>query len=358
MCMVEKIKNSKIAILLLLIGAVYFLLQYISPLIAPILCAMLFVTIFGPTLKKMQERLRVHRQIGATLLLIVAGAILIVLLWVLFSWIVGSLPQWIGMLENAGDYLLDILHVACDKISGLVGINSIYLEDTILSLAEQGIATFQEKTLPGMLSQSLEYAKILASIGGFLVTFLIASILLAKDYDAIMNRLLEQERCHVLLEVICGIIRYIASFVKAQVVIMSIIATVAAVTLLVSGVQHGVLWGILAGVLDVFPFVGTGIVLCPLAVVQLLQGRYGRAICCILLYVVCIFIREVLEPRLIGRKMGISPIAILVSLYAGIQLFGIWGIIKGPLGFIIIYETYNSLIGRGYGQEDKRDECI
>lgn len=350
--MVEKIKHSKIAILLLLIGAVYFFLEYISPLIAPILCAMLFVTIFGPTLQKLQGRLKVHRQIGAALLLVVAGGIVLVLLWVLFSWIVGSLPQWIGILGEAGDYVVNALHVACEKISGLVGINSMYLEETIMTNVEKGIADFQEKTLPGMLSQSLEYAKILASIGGFLITFLIATILLAKDYDAIMNRMLEQERCHVLLEVICGIIRYIASFVKAEVTIMSIVAVVAAVTLTISGVHHGVLWGILAGVLDVFPFVGTGIVLCPLAVVQLLQGAYGKAICCLLLYVVCIILREFLEPRLIGRKMGIPSIAILVSLYAGIQLFGIWGIIKGPLGFIIIYETYNSLKGRGYGQED------
>lgn len=350
--MVEKIKQSQIAILLLLIGAVYFFLQYISPLIAPILCAMLFVTIFGPTLQKLQGKLKVHRQIGAALLLVVAGGIVLILLWVLFSWIVGSLPQWISALGEAGDYVGNALHVACEKISELVGIDNIYLEETITTHVEKGIADFQEKTLPGMLSQSLVYAKIFASIGGFLITFLIATILLAKDYDAIMNRMLEQERCHVLLEVICGIIRYIASFVKAEVTIMSIVAVVAATTLTISGVHHGVLWGILAGVLDVFPFIGTGIVLCPLAVVQLLQGSYGKAICCLLLYVVCIIIRECLEPRLIGRKMGISPIAILVSLYAGIQLFGLWGIIKGPLGFIIIYETYNSLEGRGYGQKD------
>ena len=52
--MFEKIKNSKIGILLLLTGAVYFFLKYISPLVAPALVAMLFVTIFGPLLKKIQ----------------------------------------------------------------------------------------------------------------------------------------------------------------------------------------------------------------------------------------------------------------------------------------------------------------
>ena len=75
--MLEKIKTKKPWILLLLTGAVYFFLEYITPLIAPILIAMLFVTIFGPLLKKMQRKFRIHRQIGAVLLLLVAGAVLV-----------------------------------------------------------------------------------------------------------------------------------------------------------------------------------------------------------------------------------------------------------------------------------------
>ncbi|MFQ8911206.1 MAG: AI-2E family transporter [Waltera sp.] len=194
-----------------------------------------------------------------------------------------------------------------------------------------------------MLSQSMQYVQWFAELGGFLVTFLIASVLLAKDYDGIMNRLLDQEACHVLLEVICGIVRYIATFVKAQGIIMTTIAMTAAATLGIAGINHGILWGILAGILDALPFIGTGIVLVPLGVFQILEGNWGRAIVCGVLYLVCIFLREIMEPRLIGRKIGVSPIAVLVSLYAGIRLFGVWGIIKGPLGFVLIYETYHSL---------------
>ena len=194
-----------------------------------------------------------------------------------------------------------------------------------------------------MLSQSMQYVQWFAELGGFLVTFLIASVLLAKDYDGIMNRLLDQEACHVLLEVICGIVRYIATFVKAQGIIMTTIAMTAAATLGIAGIKHGILWGILAGILDALPFIGTGVVLVPLGMFQILDGNWGRALVCGVLYVVCIFLREVMEPRLIGRKIGVSPIAVLVSLYAGIRLFGVWGIIKGPLGFVLIYETYYSL---------------
>lgn len=83
--MVEKIKNNRVAVLLLLTGAVYFFLKEIVPLTAPVLVAMLFVTIFGPLLQKMQAKLRLHRQVGAVLLLLLACAFAAALAWVLFS---------------------------------------------------------------------------------------------------------------------------------------------------------------------------------------------------------------------------------------------------------------------------------
>lgn len=349
--MLRRWKNNKVVLLLLLTGAVYFFLEYITPLVAPVLTAMLFVTIFGPTMKKMQEKLHIHRQIGAIILLLVAGAILVSLIWILFSWIVGSLPGWIDGLDALYGELQVIVHRICETVGGMIGVDSVYLEDTILSRIQEGIDYFQLETVPGMLSQSWEYVKAAGAVGGFLMTFLIAAVLLAKDYDDIMNRLLDREECHVLLEVICGIIRYIATFVKAQVIIMSVIGAVCALGLGIGGVRHGVLWGLLAGILDALPFVGTGIVLIPLALLQLFYGSFGKAALCIALYVVCIFLREFLEPRLIGKRIGVTPIAVLISLYAGIGLFGIWGIIKGPLGFILIYQTYLSIRRRAEAKE-------
>ncbi len=344
--MVAKLKNNRFVILLLLIGAVYFFLQKIVPLTAPVLVAMLFVTIFGPLLQKMQTKWKVHRQVGAILLLLLACSIVGVLVWILSSWIVGSLPVWMGELDSIESSLGGIVHEICDLVGIIPGVDNGYLEEMILANMQDGFDYFQEHLLPGMLSQSLKYMKVIVAVGGFLLTFLIATVLLAKDYDDIMNRLLDREECHVLLEIICGIIRYLATFVKAQAIIMSIIGASAAIILGVIGIPHGVLWGLLAGILDAFPFVGTGIVLVPIAAQQLFTGNYVQAVLCLLLYVGCIFVRELLEPKLIGRKVGVSPIAILASIYAGIRLFGVWGIVGGPLGFVIVQQAYLSLIRR------------
>lgn len=344
--MVEKMKNNKVCMLLLITGAVYLFLQYLVPLFAPVLIAMLFVTIFGPMLQRMKNRLHIHRQAGAVILLLLAGTIAMLLTWVLFSWLVGSLPEWMEQLDALEKDMAVIIHEICGSVGSLLKMDSAFLEDTLLLQFQRGMDSFQSQMFPGMLSQSLACMKTAGALGAFLVTFIIAAVLLAKDYDDIMNQLLDREECHVLLEIICGIIRYTATYVKAQLIIMGATACTAALALAAAGIRHGIIWGIVAGIMDALPFVGTGIVLVPLSAVQLFGGQYGLAAACIALYVACIFLREFLEPRLIGKRIGVTPIAILVSLYAGIRLFGIWGILKGPLGFVIIYQAYRSILRR------------
>ncbi len=313
-----KIKQSGLGILLLETGAVFLFLKYLAPLVSPILAAMLFLTIFGSLLQKMQK-LRIHRQVGAVALLMAALAvagIVFCILWHYFwkewpamavraeSWR-GGLPDW------AGEWV--------ERISQELWHHAAELEK-------------------GMMGGVLRYAGKAAAFGGYLATFLIAVILLAKDYDEMMNRLLDREDCHLLLSVICGVIRYVAVYVKAQFFIMSMIAGLCALGLSLAGTSQGVFWGFLAGILDAFPFIGTGIVLIPLAVVEFLGGRTVAALTCVGLYVTCILLRETMEPRLIGKRIGVRPIWILISLYVGIRLFGVAGIIKGPLGFIILWE--------------------
>lgn len=191
--MAEKWGENRLVILLLLTGAVYFFLKCIVPLTAPVLIAMLFVTIFGPLLQKLQKKWRMHRQVGAVLLLLTAGIIVGLIVWVLFSWIVGSLPGWLSGLDSLEREMFRVIHQICDAVGRTIKIDSEYLENTIFSGISEGLDWFRMQFVPGMLSQSLELVKAAAAFGGFLISFLIATVLLAKDYDRIMNGLLDRE---------------------------------------------------------------------------------------------------------------------------------------------------------------------
>ena len=126
---------------------------------------------------------------------------------------------------------------------------------------------------------------------------------------------------------------------KAQLIILCIISTICAVTLTFTGMKSGILYGILTGFMDMLPFIGTGIMLVPLAIFRLISGNYWQAVLCFLLYALCALIREFLEPKLIGERVGVWPVGILFAVFAGIHLFGVWGIVKGPLSLVIICET-------------------
>ena len=339
----EKYINNRFVKLLLISGAVYFFLKFICPILAPALIAILFLAMFGPFLKKLQQKIHINRQIGAVVLLVLGLAIFTIIIWIISSWLIGSLPNFWGTVENYINQAEGVIHSLCKSIARITGAESGYLEDWIMDQITGVTNNLQNKLLPGMFDQTLIYIKIILSCGGFLIVFIVVSVLLAKDYDELMTKMIENEDFHIILEVLCGIVRYLATYLKAQLLIMTMIGVVSALFLSIFGVEYGILWGILAGVLDALPFIGTGIVFVPLAIVQIINGAYYRAAVCAVLYVVCIIIREFAEPKLIGGNVGISPAAILASMYAGIKLFGIAGIVEGPLGLIIIIEAYKSM---------------
>ena len=92
--------------------------------------------------------------------------------------------------------------------------------------------------------------------------------------------------------------------------------------------------------MDALPFIGTSIVLLPLALWELFSGACLKAFFCLLAYGVSALFRELAEPKLIGKRVGVYPFIILISVYAGMKLFGLWGIIKGPVGLVMIEQSY------------------
>ena len=79
------------------------------------------------------------------------------------------------------------------------------------------------------------------------------------------------------------------------------------------------------------PLLGTGIILIPWAAVSLLLGEIKLGIGLLVLYAVSSVIRQILEPKLIGEGLGLHPLLSLAAMYAGLRLFGVWGMILAPL---------------------------
>lgn len=106
--------------------------------------------------------------------------------------------------------------------------------------------------------------------------------------------------------------------------------------LLISGllmlrISYAPVWAIAIALVDAVPVLGTGTVLLPWSLILFLQGDNARSIGLLGLYAVISLTRSVLEPRLVGRELGLDPLVTLFALYAGYKLWGIGGMILAPL---------------------------
>ena len=97
----------------------------------------------------------------------------------------------------------------------------------------------------------------------------------------------------------------------------------------------------ITAVLDALPFFGSGIVLWPLAVVYFIDGRITLGIVYIAVYLAVMLVRRFVEPKLVSDRMGFeNPIIMLIIMYTGYKLWGVIGLITGPLLFMLIISLY------------------
>ncbi len=97
------------------------------------------------------------------------------------------------------------------------------------------------------------------------------------------------------------------------------------------GVKYAFLLGLVLAVVDFLPLLGTGVILVPWAIVTALLGHPVKAIGLGILWGVCTLARQLTEPRLMGAGLDIHPLLSLASIYAGLLLFGIPGMLLAPI---------------------------
>lgn len=338
--MIDKIKNNKYIVLLLIIGAVYFFLRFLFPILAPVVVAVLFLTMFYPFLDDMHKKTRIKKQFLAATFIVFIGIVVAVVLWIFIMIIMQYIPYWFEGLDDLQTQVNLFIQDCGGLIEQWFDVDATSVEGVIIEKVNIFVDDFQLQVLPELLNYSWGYAKSILSLGGFIAITVITTVLLAKDYDEILDKVAVNKDSRMAMEIIVRVIKYIATFMKAQLIIMGIIGTLAMLVLSLTGIPQGALWGALAGILDMLPFIGTGVVLVPLAIWQLLQGMYGKALVCLGLYGASMLIRELLEPRLIGAKVGIYPVGVLVAVYGGVKLFGIGGIFLGPIAMVMIQQIY------------------
>lgn len=125
--------------------------------------------------------------------------------------------------------------------------------------------------------------------------------------------------------------RSVGQWAKAQLKLSAVTYGIVTVGFLLLRIPYGPFWALLVALVDAVPVLGTGTVLLPWALVSLLQDDRLQALGLVLTYGAALLSRTVLEPRLVGKQLGLDPLLTLLCLYAGYRIWGIGGMILAPL---------------------------
>lgn len=120
-------------------------------------------------------------------------------------------------------------------------------------------------------------------------------------------------------------------WLKAQGVLMLVIFSIVTLGLLLLRISYAPFWALFIALLDAVPMLGTGLVLVPWAIICLLMGQSVRALGLLGIVVCATVARSTLEPKLLGKHLGLDPLITLLALYVGYKIWGFWGLLAAPV---------------------------
>lgn len=343
-CFYKDVQKYRREILFGLIAAVLFIvIKYVIVYILPFLFAGIFVFLIRKPIEFIHKKTKIGKGFLAGMILLIVILILGAGIWYCSCFGVAKLKLLISNINFYENQLFILVHSCCDRVENNLGLSSLTIENLIVDRVNIFIDNLKIDVVPKMLDWTVVYGKVLFSGVMFLLVTLIAVVLLAKDYQMILQKAekvaLFKESVRMLKKLIC----LIGAYLRAQIEIILVVSLICFIGFALCGYDYPYVWGIVTGLLDVLPFIGTGVVLLPIAVLQLLMGNEWSAIVLVITFIVSALSREFLEPKLIGAKMGVIPIAILLSVYVGAKVFGPAGVIWGPLYMLMLYEIYKKL---------------
>lgn len=332
-------------------------------LFMPFLLALAVAALLDPAVCRLQRGLGGSRKRAAlvTLLVILGGigAILGLLGRSAVGEIMDLAENWDSLvlpvqqlLERAEEAVQAVL----DKLPRVFAVPEVSLAERLGEWMRRWMAA-AELDLGDLTAYATDTAKDISAFAVAFVMFLLASYFLCADYPYLRARLARHMDDGV--QSLLGRIRRVAvaafgGYLKAQLLLSVGVFVILLCGFAVMGQSYGLLLAVSLAVLDFIPIVGAGTVLLPWAAVELLAGRLVRGVALIAVWGVVSLFRRLAEPKVVGEQTGLSPIVSLISIYVGMRLGGIPGMVLGPILALVAL----NLRGLGLLDGTKSDLCL
>lgn len=312
--------------------AAWLTVRYLLAWLLPFLLALGAAEAIEPAVKWMQRRLRVKRGFASAVVTLALLAVLGGALTALFSALLSesrgalsllsALPDALAALGEALRERLDTYCALCGGAGELPGDWTRWAR----TLSETVIAR-----LPALLASFIAALPrfALAAATTVLAVFFFSASLPTLHAEA--RRRLQAPTRERLQRWRDGAMRSLGQWLRAQAILclMTFLQLLAAFTLL--GVRFAWLTALLITLVDALPVFGTGTVLLPWAVIELLLGSVPRGMALVGTYLCALLVRSVAEPRLLAKRAGVPSVASLAAMYLGFRAFGVGGMLLAPM---------------------------
>ncbi len=343
----------------------YFAFKWFCPLIMPFIFAFIFASILNRPITALNKKIHVKRSmlsVAAVLFAVIAVSFVFFLIgWELFEKIRGFIDYLIVQFQNVSSLINSLKLWVLDVTA--------FLPEGIRTVLHENVSAFFDNIIKnGFSNVSIDTSGIdwtaLLSKGGqvltgtvgkipsfliALVIFVISTVFIASDYDAIktfcVKQFSEANAKKISTAWTLGV-SSLKKMIRAYCLIILITTfelTVGLYILKFTGVFDNpyipfIAFGI--AIIDIIPVLGTGTVLIPWSVFSFINGKLGLGIGLLILYVVILVIRQVIEPKLVAGQVGLPPIVTIIAMYVGSKTLGVLGFFILPF-IVILIKVFN-----------------
>ncbi|MBP1968874.1 sporulation integral membrane protein YtvI [Virgibacillus natechei] len=323
----------------------YLLIKYTFSLLYPIVLALLISYLINPFVNFFQHTIRFPRPFATASVII---GLFIFLLGSLFlivteliqgsAYLAEKLPAHFhafitAVKEFIDTSILPLYHKLISYFHTLEPSQQLTINENIQQLANNIASTGADLLQRLLLNIPVVLSMLPNSVAVF--TFIVlATFLFTNDWPRLENairKMIPSSLDTSTKQVLRYLKKAVLGFVKAQVILIAITAGIIFIGLTILQVEHALTITLIAAAADLLPYVGTGIIFIPWIIYLFITGDYGMTISLIILYMHIIIVRQVLEPKILSSSMGLSPIAVLIAVFIGLQLWGFLGLVIAPV---------------------------
>ena len=344
---------------LIIAGIVYLVFKYAIFVVMPFLLGFAVAALINPIVRFLSRRYDLKRRPAGILLLLLFYATIgmlvtigVVRLTVFFGEVSGELPDlYRDRLEPALNKLFGYINSFADRLYAIFG-----GESQVLSERLGGIFTSIKSSLGDTISDIsvkalTRLSSAAAAIPGIIIELLfavISSFFFTVDYENILSlakRLLPKRTVDLLCRLRGRVFKVAGKYLRSYALILLITFGELSLGLVLLDVDNAVLIAFCIALFDILPVAGTGGIMIPWAIFSLIGGDWGFAVGLVVIWAVITIVRNIIEPKIVGRQVGLHPLLALIAMFVGTKLFGIIGLFLLPLTLAIVLPLLRERFG-------------